>query len=737
MGIHYDEHRRIFHLQTPNTSYVIQLVKDVVPVHLYWGRKIRPVALERLHRRVERHIPVPFPDDRSVSFETLQLEYPGYGTGDFREPAYQVQLADGTTAVELLYDSHRIFRGKPPLEGLPATYVEADEEAETLELVLVNRYAGLKAVATYTVFEHHDAIARSVRFVNESDEDIRLLRALSASVDFPDSNYELLQLSGAWLRERHMERRRLVPGMQGIESRRGASSHQQNPFVALLEPGADEDHGDVYAFNLVYSGSFLAQAEVEQFGTTRVSIGLNPFDFEWLLKPGASFQTPEAIMVYSSAGLGSMSRTFHRLYRSRLCRGVHRDCPRPVLINNWEATYFSFDESKLLEIVDAAHSIGIELFVLDDGWFGKRDDDTSSLGDWYVNKQKLPGGLRRLAERVNEAGLKFGLWVEPEMISPNSDLYRKHPDWCLHVPGRRRTEWRNQLILDFSREEVCDAVVNTISEVLRSAPISYVKWDMNRNMTEIGSAALPPEQQRETAHRYMLGLYRVLERITSEFPHILFESCASGGGRFDPGMLYYMPQTWTSDNSDAVSRLKIQYGTSLIYPISSMGAHVSAVPNHQVGRITSLDMRAHVAMSGNFGYELDATAMSEEEKEAVREHIRLYKEIRDLVQFGEFYRLISPFEGNEAAWMFVSEDGSEAVVFYFHVLAEANGPLHRLRLKGLNPDADYAVEALDNMQNEDEAVGIYGGDHLMFAGLNIQMGQGDFQSRLYRLRRVQ
>lgn len=737
MGIHYDEHRRIFHLQTPNTSYVIQLVKDVVPVHLYWGRKIRPVALERLHRRVERHIPVPFPDDRSVSFETLQLEYPGYGTGDFREPAYQAQLADGTTAVELLYDSHRIFRGKPPLEGLPATYVEADEEAETLELVLVNRYAGLKAVATYTVFEHHDAIARSVRFVNESDKDIRLLRALSASVDFPDSNYELLQLSGAWLRERHMERRRLVPGMQGIESRRGASSHQQNPFVALLEPGADEDHGDVYAFNLVYSGSFLAQAEVEQFGTTRVSIGLNPFDFEWLLKPGASFQTPEAIMVYSSAGLGSMSRTFHRLYRSRLCRGVHRDCPRPVLINNWEATYFSFDESKLLEIVDAAHSIGIELFVLDDGWFGKRDDDTSSLGDWYVNKQKLPGGLRRLAERVNEAGLKFGLWVEPEMISPNSDLYRKHPDWCLHVPGRRRTEWRNQLILDFSREEVCDAVVNTISEVLRSAPISYVKWDMNRNMTEIGSAALPPEQQRETAHRYMLGLYRVLERITSEFPHILFESCASGGGRFDPGMLYYMPQTWTSDNSDAVSRLKIQYGTSLIYPISSMGAHVSAVPNHQVGRITSLDMRAHVAMSGNFGYELDATAMSEEEKEAVREHIRLYKEIRDLVQFGEFYRLISPFEGNEAAWMFVSEDGSEAVVFYFHVLAEANGPLHRLRLKGLNPDADYAVEALDNMQNEDEAVGIYGGDHLMFAGLNIQMGQGDFQSRLYRLRRVQ
>jgi len=737
MSIQYEERERIFHLQTPNASYVFQLVKDAVPVHLYWGRKLRSVALERLLRKAGYHVPTPYPEDRSISFETLQLEYPGYGTGDFRQPAYQVQLADGTTAIELLYESHRIYRGKPALEGLPATYVESDEEAETLELVLVNRYAGLKAVVMYTVFENHDAIARSVRFLNESGQDIRLLRALSASVDFPDNRYDLLQLSGAWLRERYIERRRLAPGMQGVESRRGVSSHQHNPFLALLSPDADENHGDVYAFNLVYSGSFTAQAEVEQYGTTRVTIGIDPFDFTWLLKPGASFQTPEAILVYSGEGLSAMSRTFHRLYRTRLCRGIHRDQPRPVLINNWEATYFNFDEAKLLEIVEAARPLGIELFVLDDGWFGKRNDDTSSLGDWQVNVQKLPGGLRRLAERVNERGLRFGLWLEPEMISPNSELYRQHPDWCLHVPGRRRTEWRHQLVLDLSRDDVCEAVVRMIGDVLRSAPISYVKWDMNRNLTEIGSAAWPPEQQREVAHRYVLGLYRVLERITSEFPHILFEGCSSGGGRFDPGMLYYMPQVWTSDNSDAVSRLKIQYGTSLVYPISSICAHVSAVPNHQVGRVTSMDMRAHVAMSGNFGYELDATALSEDERQAVREHVRLYKEIRPLVQFGDFYRLLSPFEGNEAAWMFISEDGREALVFYFNVLNEANSVLRRLRLKGLDPQANYAVEPLDGWQDAGGAAGVYGGDQLMYAGLTLQTGHGDFQSRLFRLRRVQ
>ena len=737
MAILYDEARRIFHLQTPGTSYVIGLVKDdAQPVHLYWGRRLRPGAEERLLRRVWRHAPAPFPDDDKMSYDWMPLEYPGYGTGDFRHPAYEAQLDDGTTAVELVYDSHRIIRGKPPLEGLPAVYVESDDEAETLELVLANRYSGLKAVLSYTVFARHDAIARSVRFVNGGERPIRLLRALSASVDLPGSRYDWIHLSGAWLRERMVERRRLTTGTQGVESRRGASSHQHNPFIALLSPEADEDHGDVYAMNLVYSGSFAAQAEVEQYGTTRLSIGLNPFDFGWLLEPGESFRTPEAILVYSAEGLGAMSRTFHRLYRTRLCRGTHRDRVRPILINNWEATYFDFTEEKLLDIVRVARGLGIELFVLDDGWFGKRDDDTSSLGDWKVNERKLPGGLRRLAERVRDEGLMFGLWVEPEMVSPDSDLYRAHPDWCLHVPGRRRTEMRHQLVLDFSREEVCEAVYGMIAGILSSAPIGYVKWDMNRSMTEVGSAALPPERQRETAHRYMLGLYRVLDRLTREFPHVLFEGCASGGGRFDPGMLYYMPQTWTSDNTDAVARLKIQYGTSLVYPAISMGAHVSAVPNHQTGRVTPLDMRAHAAMSGNFGYELDATALTEEEKERVRRHVALYKEIRHLVQFGDLYRLLSPFEGDEAAWMYVSEDRSEAVVFHFRVLAEANGPLGRLRLKGLDPDADYRLEPLDGQADANGAGTVYGGDQLMWAGLHVETGSGDFQSRMWRLIRV-
>ena len=406
-----------------------------------------------------------------------------------------------------------------------------------------------------------------------------------------------------------------------MESTRGASSHQHNPFIALLRKDTTEDNGEVYGFNFVYSGNFLAQAEVDQFNNTRVTMGINPFDFSWKLDAGESFQTPEAVMVYSSEGLGDMSRTYHELYRTRLVRGTYRDKERPILVNNWEATYFDFNEEKILEIAKAGSELGIELFVLDDGWFGKRDDDRSSLGDWFVDHNKLPNGLGSLASNVKEMGLEFGLWFEPEMISVDSDLYREHPDWCLHVPGRSQSESRNQLVLDFSREDVCVEITKRVCDILASAPISYVKWDMNRHMTEIGSALLPADRQRETAHRYMLGLYKVMENITSSFPDVLFESCSGGGGRFDPGILYYMPQTWTSDNTDAVSRLKIQYGTSLVYPIVSMGAHVSAVPNHQVHRSTSMEMRGDVAMSGNLGYELDLTKLSNEEKEIVKQQV--------------------------------------------------------------------------------------------------------------------
>ncbi|WP_456288476.1 alpha-galactosidase [Paenibacillus sp. AK002] len=729
MSIHFHEDLGIFHLQSDRSSYVIELVRGVYPAHAYWGRRIRDNrVLGLLERRGRASFsPTPFREDASFSLDSLPQEYPGYGSGDFRQPAYQVQLANGTTVTEAEYVRHRIYSGKPKLEGLPAVYTEQDDEADTLELELFDRVSGLTIYLSYTVMKAFDAISRSVSFRNDSKENMTLLRAMSASVDMDHSRYDLLHLHGAWARERHVQRRRLSPGMQGIESRRGSSSHNHNPFLALLSEGAGEEFGEVYGFSLVYSGSFSAQVEVDQYDTTRVTMGLNPFDFTWLLEPGQSFQTPEAVMVFSAEGLGGMSRRYHKMYRTRLCRGQFRDATRPVLVNNWEATYFNFNADKIEQIASAGRDLGIELFVLDDGWFGKRNDDTTSLGDWVVDKNKLPDGLEDLVKRVRGLDMQFGLWFEPEMISPDSDLYRKHPDWCLHVEGRRRTEGRQQLILDFSREEVGDAVADMVRGILRSAPITYVKWDMNRNMTEIGSAALPPERQRETAHRYMLGLYRVMEQLTTEFPHILFESCSGGGGRYDPGMLYYMPQTWTSDNSDAVSRLKIQYGTSLVYPLSSMGAHVSAVPNHQVHRNTSLRTRGHAAMSGNFGYELDLTAFSEQEKEEVREQVKLYKEIRHLVQFGDFYRLRNPFEGNEAAWTIVSEDRSEAVLYYFRILSEANEPIRWLRTMGLDPEGDYKCLEDGN---------IYGGDRLMNAGLAVPPMHGDFQSFIWRFERV-
>jgi alpha-galactosidase len=726
MGITYYPMMKMFHLQANDMSYMMQIVDRGYLAHLYSGKKIRNGVRSRKLQFVYRPFsPNPYLSNRRFSLDTLPQEYPAYGNTDFRAPAYQVHLENGSTISDLRYKTHRIYKGKPKLKGLPATYVEHEDEAETLEIVLEDRVIGLHVTLLYTVYERWNVITRSVRFDNNGFERIKLLRALSMNVDFPHADYEWLHLPGAWARERAVERRPLVSGTQSVESRRGASSHQHNPFIALLQKGANEDYGEVYGFSLVYSGNFLAQIEVDQFRTTRVSMGINPFDFTWLLEPGESFQTPEVVMVYSDKGLNGMSQTYHQLYRTRLARGVYRDRQRPILINNWEATYFNFNEEKILRLAKTAAELGMELFVLDDGWFGKRDNDHSSLGDWFVDKRKLPNGLAGLAAKINNMGMRFGLWLEPEMVSVDSELYRKHPDWCLHVPNRPRSEGRNQLVLDYSRKEVCDYIIQVISDVLASAPISYVKWDMNRHMTEIGSAALPPERQRETAHRYMLGLYRVMEEITSRFPYILFESCSGGGGRFDPGMLYYMPQTWTSDNTDAVARLKIQYGTSLVYPISAMGAHVSAVPNHQVHRITSLEMRGHVAMSGNFGYELDLTKLSEEEKEIVKQQVAFYKDIRSLVQFGTFYRILSPFEGNETAWMFVSEDKSEAFVAYFRVLAEANAPLSFLRLKGLDPNKNYEIIGSKE---------VYGGDELMYAGLNVPRRRGDFISVIWRLK---
>ncbi|WP_322925295.1 alpha-galactosidase [Paenibacillus campi] len=730
MPILFDQNQQIFHLQTNATSYVIQLVHGLHPAHVYWGPRLRQPSVSSLLHRIERcsFSPNYYAEDRTFSFDTLPQEYPGYGRGDYREPAVEIALSNGSTVSDLHYVSHRITLGKPKLEGLPATYVEHNSEADTLEIVLQDELTGVEAVLQYSVFNELNAISRSVRLRNGGTATVSIERALSSSVDFGADQFEMLHLSGAWVRERHMHYRKLAPGLQRVESKRGSSSHQHNPFIALLEKGADEQHGGVYGMSLVYSGNFVAQVEVEQFGTTRMQIGLSPFDFSWQLAPGESFQTPEAVLVYSAHGLGALSRTYHRLYRTRLSRGEHRDNVRPILINNWEATYFDFDAPKIKQIAAAGKELGIELFVLDDGWFGHRDDDRSSLGDWVEDRRKLPEGLSKLAQHIVDTGMQFGLWFEPEMISPDSDLYRAHPDWCLHVPDRSRTMGREQLILDLSRADVCDYIVDSISKVLSSAPITYVKWDMNRNMTEIGSALLPGERQRETAHRYMLGLYNVLERITTAFPHVLFESCSGGGGRFDPGMLHYMPQTWTSDDTDAVERLKIQYGTSVVYPASAMGSHVSAVPNHQVGRITSFATRGHVAMSGNFGYELDLTRLTDEEKQEVREQVKQYKQLRELIQFGEFYRLLSPFAGNETAWMFVSGDQSEAFAGYFKVLAEPNPSLRRLKLQGLDPERPY------RMSVNGVAEGLYYGDELMYHGIALAERYGDFQSTLFSFR---
>lgn len=736
MPILYNDATREFHLQTEKTSYILSILQNGQLGQLYYGKKLRHrESFERLfHIEEMPNTACTTEGDPVFSLDLLKQEYPAFGTTDFREPAYQVLQENGSRITDFVYKKHAIFKGKKKLDGLPATYAEDDAEATTLEITLYDEGIDVELCLSYTVFEQLNAIARSVKFTNHGMLKVNLARALSASLDLPDANFELVQLSGAWVRERHVKMRKLVPGLQSIASTRGTSSAQQNPFLALKRPETTEHHGEVYGVSLVYSGNFLAQVEVDHYGVSRLMIGINPFDFNWLLESGETFQTPEAVLVYSAEGLNGMSQTYHRLYRTRLARGKWRDRERPVLINNWEATYWDFEEKKIFELAQSSKELGVELFVLDDGWFGKRDDDTTSLGDWMEDKRKLPNGITKLAKDITSLGMEFGLWFEPEMVSKASELYRTHPDWVLHVPNRRMSHGRNQLVLDFSRQEVVDHIYGLMAKVLQEAPISYVKWDMNRYMTEVGSLELPSDRQREVAHRYILGVYSLYERLTSEFPHVLFESCAGGGSRFDPGMLHYAPQGWTSDNTDAVERLKIQYGTSMVYPISSMGAHVSAVPNHQVGRVTSLQTRANTAYFGAFGYELDVTKMTGDEKEQVKQQIVFYKENRKLIQQGQFYRIESPFaeDGNETSWMVVSDDQQEALLGYYQVLARPNPGYSRIFFKGLNPEFEYAIDGIEDT---------FYGDELMEAGLQLnryrkQAHPADFSSTLFKLKRI-
>ena len=721
MPIAYQAKNKTFHLQGKTFSYVLCVREDGTLLNLHWGSRLPDGDITYLMEGYQG----------SASFDPLYghlpLEAPTRGTGFYGTPLACAMNAQGNDLTSFIYEDFSMESGKPAIPGLPAAYAESADEATTLTIRLRDPLTGLRADLIYTVFEELDVLTRRMTLVNEGRERLTLTHMQSASVPLYGNDYDLIHLKGAWARERAVVRTPMSQATVRIESQRGASGHEENPFIALCEKSATEHAGSVWAMNLIYSGSFLATAEVNNQHNSRLTIGINPEVCRWQLDAGESFHTPEAVLVYSEKGMNGMSHLFHTLYRTRLCRGPWRDQPRPILINNWEGTYFDFNEERILAIAGRAKEIGVELFVLDDGWFGKRNKDNCSLGDWVVNREKLPCGIDGLAKKINDMGLMFGLWFEPEMVSPDSDLYRAHPDWCLHVDGRPRTEARQQLILDLSRMEVQDYIIKAVSDVLGSANIGYVKWDMNRNMMEYFSGDRAPDQQMETQHRYMLGLYRVLETITASFPDVLFESCSGGGGRFDAGMLYYMPQTWTSDDTDAVERLSIQYGTSYVYPTSSMGAHVSASPNHQTGRAASIKMRGDVALGGNFGFELDMSRQTPEDIEEMRRMVEDVKRLRTTLQQGTFTRLESPFESNFAAWQFVGADEKDAVLCCYQKLALPNPPSHRVFMKGLCPDARY----------EDVKTGrVYSGAALMHAGLPLPRPMGDFTSWVYEFRRM-
>lgn len=722
MAITYFEKERIFKLDTPNSSYVIGIVdKENFVGHVYYGKKLRDANIAYLLRTGEGPF-VPSENNRErVSFyDTFPMEYAGNGLGDYRRSSISVRTAGGHTAVSLFYVSHKIYAGKPGLAGLPATFGD-ENDCETLELLCEDPVLGLKVTLFYTAFSDVDVITRSVRIENDG-EMLYLTKALSFSMDMDNRDFTLLTMHGSWARERMLEHRKVKKGFMGVESVRGESSHQEHPFMALAAGNADQSQGEVYGMHFVYSGNFIGQVELGQFDTVRVGMGIHPENFCWKLEKGESFQTPEVVLVYSDTGYDGMTHQFHELYRNHLIRSEYKDKKRPILINNWEATYFDFNTEKLLSIAKKAAELGIEMLVMDDGWFGHRNDDSTSLGDWYVNEEKLNGGLKHLVDEVNKLGLKFGIWFEPEMISPDSKLYEAHPDWVIQIPGRVGSLCRNQYVLDLTRKEVRDYAYECVASILRSANIEYVKWDMNRQLSDIGSYGLPADRQGELYHRYVLAVYEMQERLVTEFPHLLLENCSGGGARFDPGMLYYSPQIWCSDDTDAVERLKIQESTAMIYPLSAMGAHVSDCPNHTVGRVTPFETRGHVALAGTFGYELDITKIPEEDRQKIPKQVAMYHKYNDLVRSGDYYRIASYQENHYFdCYEVVSKDQSEALVTFVQVINRPNYKSRRITLKGLDPQKNYCLEGENT---------VYAGDTLMYAGILIQNPWGDFQSKL-------
>ena len=708
---------KIFNLETKNTLYQMKVDRFGVLNHLWYGEKT-DCCMDYL---------LDYPDagfsgniyeaenERTYSLNTLPQEYSTSGVGDFRISAISVTHEDGSNALDLRVREYQIKKGKYEIPGLPAVYAKEDE-AETLEITLKDTATEAEVILKYGVFEKEDVITRSVVVKNSGKTPIVINKVHSMCLDIPYGDWEWMHFYGRHTMERQAERVPVLHGISESSSSRGTSSHHQNPAVLLCEKDCTETNGHCIGAALMYSGGFQAQVEKDQLEQIRLVMGIHPDTFEWILEAGEAFYTPEVILSCSTTGFAKLSQNFHHIIRNHVCRGTYQLSSRPVLINNWEATYFDFNEEKILNIARQASKLGIDMMVLDDGWFGKRDDDCSGLGDWFVNEKKLNGGLKALVEKINAMGMKFGLWFEPEMVSEDSDLYRNHPDWAIQIPGRKPMRSRYQLVLDMSNPEVVEYLYGVMSAILRENHIEYVKWDMNRSISDWYTATLSRGRQMEMPHRYVLGLYELLEKLTSEFPDVLFEGCSGGGGRFDAGMMYYCPQIWCSDDTDAHERTFIQYGTSFFYPTSTVGSHVSAVPNHQTGRITSIETRGVVAMAGSFGYELDLNQLSEEEKTVVAKQVTHYKEYQSLIYNGDYYRLANPFEDGMSAWSWISEDKKTILVQGVLFRAKPNVLRKTLRLMGLEAKKNYKIAGTEE---------VYTGVALMSGGVLLQRAVGD------------
>ena len=720
MAIIVDEKTGLFQLITDNTEYQMKADKYGVLKHLWYGEKTG-CDMEYLQSYPDVGFSGNIYDagnDRTYSLDTLPLEYACDGVGDYRVTGAAAVHSDGSSALDLRYKSYRISKGKYSIKGLPAVYAD-ESESETLEIVLKDKYSDIEVTLRYGVLPKLDIITRCASVANNTNEPVILTKAASLCLDIPHGEWEWVHFHGRHAMERLTERMPLCHGIQESSSKRGTSSHHQNPTVLLCSPDCTEASGSCIGAALMYSGSFQTKIQLDQMEQVRLVMGINPELFRWELKPSEVFDTPEVIMSYSSNGMEKLSHNFHKVIREHVCRRKYKLAERPVLINNWEATYFDFNEEKILKIAEQAASLGVDMLVLDDGWFGKRDDDCSGLGDWFVSEEKLNGGLGKLAEKIKSLGMKFGLWFEPEMVSEDSDLYRSHPDWAIKIPSRNPVRSRYQLVLDMTNPEVRDYLFGAISDILKNADISYIKWDMNRSICDWYTPCLSAENQGEMPHRYVLGLYELLERLTTAFPDVLFEGCSGGGGRFDAGMLYYCPQIWCSDDTDAFERTKIQYGTSFFYPVSAIGSHVSAVPNHQTGRITPIETRAVTAMAGSFGYELDLNTLSHDEKQEVKEQIVRFKKDGPLIHNGLYYRLSDSLNDKYAMWGFVSEDKKEVLVHGVIFRTEPNRTQYLVKLRGLLPDTNYRLA---------ENGEVYKGSALMNGGILLPKSWGDYAS---------